>query len=93
MEVFKIYEGTAIYFLTFTIVQWLPVFVSEEPCLIITDSLNYCHHHKGLRINAFVIMPTHLHLIVFDAEFRSRTFATNDDGHAQIHRPMSCQLR
>jgi REP element-mobilizing transposase RayT len=37
--------------------------------LIVTDSLNYCHREKHLRINAFVIMPTHLHLILFDADF------------------------
>lgn len=54
---------------TKTVVYWLPVFVSAEPCLICTESLNYCYQHKGLRINAFVIMLTHTHLIVFDAEF------------------------
>ena len=68
MEVFQIH-GNAIYYLTFSVIQWLPVFTSEESCLIITDSLNYCHREKGLRINAFVIMPTHLHLIVFDVDF------------------------
>ncbi len=69
METYQIQEGTATYYLTFTVVNWLPVFVAEEPCLIITDSLNYCHRHKSLRINAFVIMPTHVHLILFDADF------------------------
>jgi len=69
MEVYRIHEDAAVYYLTFSVIQWLPVFISEEPCLIITESLNYCHREKGLRINAFVIMPTHLHLIVFDADF------------------------
>ena len=69
METARIEEGTAVYYLTFTVVYWLPVFVSAEPCLIFTESLNYCQQHKGLCINAFVIMPTHTHLIVFDADF------------------------
>ena len=69
MERFQIYDDTPLYYLTFTAVHWLPVFVTEESCLIITESLNYCHQHKGLRINAFVIMPTHLHLILFDKDF------------------------
>ncbi|MCZ7667098.1 MAG: hypothetical protein M5U34_07690 [Chloroflexi bacterium] len=69
METAKIQEGAALYYLTFTVVYWLPVFVSEEPCLIVTESLNFCHHQKSLRINAFVIMPTHVHLIVFDGAF------------------------
>ena len=69
METYQIHEGAFVYYLTFTIIDWLPVFIAEEPCLIVTDSLNYCHQHKSLRINAFVIMPTHLHLILFDADF------------------------
>ncbi|MFN2285924.1 MAG: REP-associated tyrosine transposase [Anaerolineae bacterium] len=69
MEVLRMHEDCALYYLTFSVVQWLPVFVSEAPCLIIIDSLNFCHREKGLRINAFVIMPTHVHLIVTDADF------------------------
>ena len=69
MEIYRIQEGVALYYLTFTVVEWLPVFVADEPCLIVTESLNYCHQHKSLRINAFVIMPTHLHLILFDSDF------------------------
>ena len=69
METYQIIEGAGIYYLTFTVVEWLPVFIMEETCLIMTNSLNYCHQHKHLRINAFVIMPTHVHLIVFDADF------------------------
>jgi putative transposase len=69
MERYKIHPDTAVYYLTFTTVHWLPIFVAEQPCQIVTDSLNYCHNHGLLRINAFVIMPTHLHLIAFDADF------------------------
>lgn len=71
METYRIFEDHAIYFLTFSVVQWLPVLINEAPCRIVCDSLNYCHREKSLRINAFVIMPTHLHLILFDADFES----------------------
>jgi putative transposase len=71
MEIYRIEEGVALYYLTFTVLEWLPVFVVDEPCLIVTESLNYCHQHKSLRINAFVIMPTHLHLILFDHDFNN----------------------
>jgi REP element-mobilizing transposase RayT len=60
------------YFVTFSVVEWLPVFIRPEPCQIITDSLNFCHDNKHLEINAYVIMPTHLHLIVFDCDFDSQ---------------------
>ena len=72
MEVYKIHEGVPLYYLTFTVIHWLPVFISTEPCKILTESLNYCHHHKQLRINAFVIMPTYTHLIIFDADFHNQ---------------------
>ncbi len=68
MERFRVNEEYGLYYVTFTVVQWLPVFTSEAACRIVADSLNYCHNHKRLRINAFVIMPTHMHMILFDAE-------------------------
>jgi putative transposase len=69
MEAYRINEGAALHYLTFSVIDWLPVFVCEDPCQIVTDSLNYCHREKCLRVNAFVIMPTHVHLILFDADF------------------------
>jgi putative transposase len=69
MERYRIVAGVGVYFVTFSVVEWLPVFISEEPCKIITESLNFCMETKSLRVNAYVIMPTHLHLIVFDKEF------------------------
>ena len=71
MERYHITSDEAVYYVTFTVVDGLPVFVSEPPCRIVADSLKYCHQHKGLRINAFVIMPTHVHVILFHAEFDS----------------------
>lgn len=69
MERYRITSDASVYYVTFSVVDWLPVFVSEAAFRIVTDSLNYCHDHKGLRINAFVIMPTHMHAIVFDKEW------------------------
>ena len=72
MEVLRIHDDIPLYYLTFSVIEWLPVFVSEESCLILTDSLNYCHREKYLRTSIFCIMPTHLHLIVSDADFDTR---------------------
>jgi len=36
---------------------------------VVTDTLNYCHQHKGLRTNAYVIIPTHIHGVFFFREF------------------------
>jgi REP element-mobilizing transposase RayT len=69
MERYGIHPDAALYFCTFSVVDWLPIFVSERPCQIIVDSLCFCHEQKHLGVDAFVIMPTHLHLIVFDREW------------------------
>lgn len=69
MERYRIVEGVGLYYVTFTVVEWLPVFIEETACMIVTDSLNFCINRKYLRINAYVIMPTHLHAILFDQDF------------------------
>jgi putative transposase len=58
MERYRFHPDGAVFYVTFTVVEWLPIFVSQAACKIVVDSLNYCHRHKGLRTNAFVIMPT-----------------------------------
>ena len=71
MERYRIVEGVGVYYVTFSVVEWLPVFIDQNTCKIIVDSLNFCIQHKSLRVNAYVIMPTHLHAILFDEEFNS----------------------
>lgn len=53
----------AIYFLTFTVIDWVDVFSRKEHCMIITDSLNYCIKEKGLAVYAWVVMTNHIHLV------------------------------
>jgi putative transposase len=65
MERYRITDESGIYFITMSVVEWLPVFVSDGSCNLLTESLNFCHAQKGLRINAYVIMPSHFHAIVF----------------------------
>ena len=80
MERYRIVEGVGVYYVTFSVVEWLPVFIDETTCKIIVDSLNFCIKQKYLRVNAYVIMPTHLHAILFDGEFNSdRLKHTLDD--------------
>ena len=71
MERYRFHSDGAVYFVTFSVVDWLPVFVSEAACRIVTESLDFCHHKKRLRTNAYVIMPTHFHGIFFAVDFRA----------------------
>lgn len=61
-------EKTYAYFVTCTIVDWLSVFSRAAYCQIALDSLAYIRDHKGAQLNAFVIMPTHMHAIIFPQE-------------------------
>lgn len=80
MERYRIVSSVGLYYVTFTVVEWLPVFVNEFACQIITDSFNFCIKNKFLGINAYVIMPTHLHAILFDVNFNAeRLKHTLDD--------------
>jgi putative transposase len=100
MERYRIVADVGLYYVTFTVVKWLPVFIDETACKIVTESLNFCIQNKCLGVNAYVIMPTHLHAIVFDVKFDSeRLKHTLDDirkftgrqllDHASKHLPKS----
>ncbi len=71
MDSYKFIDGVYVYFVTFTIVDWLPVLIDPEPIEIINNSLRFCIDNKHLRIHAYVIMPNHVHLIVSDADFNN----------------------
>lgn len=56
-------DQNALYFLTFTVVDWVDVFTRKEHKITIVDALNYCIQHKGLTVYAWCLMSNHLHLI------------------------------
>ena len=51
------------YFITFTVVGWIDVFTRRDYCDIIIKNLKYCQQHKGMELYAYVIMPSHIHLV------------------------------
>jgi REP element-mobilizing transposase RayT len=62
-ENYFIKDQNSIYYLTFTIVDWVDVFTRNEYKVVIVDSLNYCIENKGLEVFAWCLMSNHLHLI------------------------------
>lgn len=69
MSNYKIYDGTYLYFVTFTINNHIPLFTDAIYRDIVINSLKFSIENRSLRIFAYVIMSTHIHLIVFDAQF------------------------
>ena len=56
------FEGT--FFVTLTTVGWIDIFTREPYCDLIIENLIFCQKNKSLEIYAYVIMPSHIHLIV-----------------------------
>ena len=69
---YSIVEPEGVYFLTATIVEWLPVFTSRESCDIVIRTLEYYRKNSGLRVYAYVIMENHIHLLA-EAQELGRT--------------------
>ncbi len=51
------------YFITLTIVEWIDLFTRECYVDILIASIKYCQKNKGLDLYAYVIMPSHIHMI------------------------------
>ncbi len=61
---YKIYEPTAPHFITCTILHWIPIFTRVESTEIIFESLRHLQKSDDLKINAYVILENHMHLVV-----------------------------
>jgi len=61
---YKFRNPEAIYFVTFTTVNWIDVFTRPMYKDIVVESLNYCIKNKGLVVYAWVIMSNHVHLVI-----------------------------
>jgi len=51
------------YFMTCTVVGWLPVFARPSAVQIVLDSWKYLIDNRNLRLFAYVVLENHLHFI------------------------------
>lgn len=63
-EKYKVRDNSKLYFITLTVTHWVDLLIRREYRNIIVDSLRFCQEAKGLQVYAWVIMSSHLHLIV-----------------------------
>jgi REP element-mobilizing transposase RayT len=61
---YKIHNQDKPYFITFTTVKWIDLFTIKDYCEILLESIRYCQREKGLIVYSYVIMPSHVHLII-----------------------------
>ena len=60
---YNIFDNDAPYFLTATVVNWLPLFNSPAVVEILFESLCFLQESKRLVLYAYVIMENHLHML------------------------------
>ena len=60
---YKFRNPDGLYFVSFAIVQWLPVLESDDYKDVVIESLRFCQKKKKLEIIAWCIMPSHVHLV------------------------------
>lgn len=65
---YRIIENHQPYFLTCTVVNWLPIFGSPPIAQMIFDSLRFLQDHQRLTLYAYVMVEHHLHLVASSAE-------------------------
>ena len=58
------HDPTHLYFITASIIDWKPLFTAPEYANIPLDSLTWLQQQKLILLFAFVVMPTHLHVII-----------------------------
>lgn len=86
------------YYLTLTVERWYYLFDRFNRWQLLADSLRYCQENKGLKLNGYVFMLNHIHLIVtspdvagFLRDFKRFTSKQLRD-NLQIHEPRVLEL-
>lgn len=61
---YKFHNPEGIYFISFATVYWIDVFIRPNYKDLLLESIAYCQKEKGLIVYAWVIMTSHVHLII-----------------------------
>ena len=61
---YKFRDQNEIYFITYTVINWIDVFIRNQYKEILIKSWKHCIEHKGLEIYGWCIMSSHVHMII-----------------------------
>lgn len=64
---YKFHNPDGLYFISYATVYWIDVFIRNEYKNVLIESWKYCQQNKGLNIHAWVIMSSHVHMIISSA--------------------------
>jgi putative transposase len=61
---YKFWDSSQMYFISFATVHWIDVFTRNEYKDELVKSFKFCQEKKGLKIFAWCIMPSHVHMLI-----------------------------
>lgn len=61
---YVIRDESRFHFVTFTVVNWIDIFLRDQYRMIFLESVKYCQANKGLEVGAWCIMTNHIHMIL-----------------------------
>jgi REP element-mobilizing transposase RayT len=61
---YKFNDQNKLYFITYSVINWIDVFIRNEYKDILLQSWEYCIREKGLEVYAWCIMSSHVHMII-----------------------------
>jgi putative transposase len=61
---YKFENQDQLYFVTFSVVNWIDLFIRNEYKDILLDSWRFCQAKKGLEIYSWCVMTSHVHMII-----------------------------
>lgn len=61
---YKIRDQDKLHFVTFTVINWIDVFIRNEYRNMFLESVRFCQKNKGLEVFAWCIMTSHIHMIL-----------------------------
>src|SRR5579864_9685339 len=87
MEAYRISSDASVYYLTYSVVEWLPIFVTEATCKIVCDSLCFCHQKKTSSHQCLCDYANAYARDCIRCRFQFRTIGAHARRFSQIHRP------
>lgn len=67
---YKFHNTEGLYFVSFSVINWVDVFTRSDYKDILIRNLSYCQQYKSLEIYAWCIMTSHVHLLIRAKEGR-----------------------
>ena len=61
---YKFNDQNELYFLSYSVVYWIDLFIRNEYKNIVLNSWKYCREHKGMDLYGYCIMTSHIHMII-----------------------------